>query len=209
MISKAKKRSKKLILRRRTPSMGAEVPAVLYPVVVQDAATRDVLMLAYADAEALRRTRRTKSTWFYSRSRKRIWNKGATSGNTMRVLDVRWDCDRDALLYLVVPKGPACHTGAANCFGTDAFGIERLDSILGQRKFSGRKKSYTRRLLEDAALLDRKLMEEAFELTAARTNAEVAWEAADVMYFTLVKLRQKGVPLVHVLSELKRRHKLG
>jgi phosphoribosyl-ATP pyrophosphohydrolase/phosphoribosyl-AMP cyclohydrolase len=88
----------------------------LVPVVVQDASTKDVLMLAYADEEAVRRTIDTGTTWFWSRSRKEYWNKGATSGNTQRVVEMRYDCDEDALLVLVDPAGPACHTGEQSCF---------------------------------------------------------------------------------------------
>lgn len=88
----------------------------LIPAVVQDASTEAVLMLAYMDAEAVRRTIESGTTWFWSRSRKEYWNKGATSGNTQRVVEVRYDCDADALLVRVTPAGPACHTGEYSCF---------------------------------------------------------------------------------------------
>jgi phosphoribosyl-ATP pyrophosphohydrolase/phosphoribosyl-AMP cyclohydrolase len=88
----------------------------LLPVVVQDAGSGLVLMLAYADAEAVRRTLDSGTTWFWSRSRAEYWNKGATSGNVQKVIDVRYDCDGDAVLYLVDPAGPACHTGETTCF---------------------------------------------------------------------------------------------
>lgn len=88
----------------------------LAPAIVQDAKTKEVLMLAYVDAEAVRRTLESKTTWFWSRSRREYWNKGATSGNTQRVVEVRYDCDADALLMLVEPQGPACHTGEYSCF---------------------------------------------------------------------------------------------
>lgn len=88
----------------------------LVPVVVQDVHTKDVLMLAYADAEAIRRTLDSGTTWFWSRSRQEHWNKGATSGNVQRVVEVRYDCDSDALLVIVDPAGPACHTGERSCF---------------------------------------------------------------------------------------------
>ena len=88
----------------------------LLPVVVQDAGSGLVLMLAYANGEAIRRTLDSGTTWFWSRSRKEYWNKGATSGNLQKVVDVRFDCDGDAVLYLVEPAGPACHTGEATCF---------------------------------------------------------------------------------------------
>jgi phosphoribosyl-ATP pyrophosphohydrolase/phosphoribosyl-AMP cyclohydrolase len=88
----------------------------LAPAIVQDASTKEVLMLAYVDAEAVRRTLDTKTTWFFSRSRHEYWNKGATSGNVQHVVDVRYDCDEDALLILVDASGPACHTGERSCF---------------------------------------------------------------------------------------------
>lgn len=88
----------------------------LAPAIVQDAESKDVLMLAWVDAEALRRTLQTGTTWFWSRSRQEYWNKGATSGNTQEVVEVRYDCDEDAVLMLVHPKGPACHTGEQSCF---------------------------------------------------------------------------------------------
>jgi len=91
-------------------------PDGLLPVIVQDATTKDVLMLAYADSEAVRRTIETKTTWFWSRSRRTYWNKGASSGNTQAVVEIRYDCDADALLVLVDPAGPACHTGERSCF---------------------------------------------------------------------------------------------
>ena len=91
-------------------------PDGLVPVIVQDATTKDVLMLAYADSEAVRRTIETKTTWFWSRSRREYWNKGATSGNTQAVVEIRYDCDADALLVLVDAAGPACHTGERSCF---------------------------------------------------------------------------------------------
>jgi phosphoribosyl-AMP cyclohydrolase len=88
----------------------------LLPAIVQDARTKDVLMLAWVDAEAVKRTLDTKTTWFWSRSRREYWNKGATSGNTQAVVEVRYDCDADAVLMLVDPAGPACHTGETSCF---------------------------------------------------------------------------------------------
>ena len=88
----------------------------LAPAIVQDAATGEILMLAWVDAEAVRRTLDTKTTWFWSRSRQEYWNKGATSGNTQDVVEVRYDCDADALLMRVRPQGPACHTGERSCF---------------------------------------------------------------------------------------------
>lgn len=178
---------------------------MLWPVVVQDSKTKDVLMLAYANAEALARTKKTKAAWFYSRSRKKLWKKGETSGNTMKVEGIAWDCDRDALLYSVVPVGPACHTGKDTCFGKRQFSLQALFNVLEQRRRKPSKKSYTAKLLKNRKLLNEKILEEAEELTKAKTKPEVAWEAADVLYFTLVKLVEKGVPLESVIKELKRR----
>lgn len=101
------------------PSLPADIKfddRGLAPAIVQDATTHAVLMLAWVDAEAVKRTLETKTTWFWSRSRREYWNKGATSGNTQAVVDVRYDCDADALLVLVNPAGPACHTGETTCF---------------------------------------------------------------------------------------------
>lgn len=91
-------------------------PNGLIPAIVQDAATKDVLMLAYLNAEALAKTLESGETWFYSRSRRELWHKGGSSGNTQRVIEIRYDCDADTLLILVNPAGPACHTGATSCF---------------------------------------------------------------------------------------------
>lgn len=88
----------------------------LLPAIVQDATTKEVLMLAWVDAEAVQRTMDSGTTWFWSRSREQYWNKGATSGNTQKVREVRYDCDQDALLMIVEPAGPACHTGEISCF---------------------------------------------------------------------------------------------
>ena len=88
----------------------------LLPAIVQDATTKDVLMLAWVDAEAVKRTLDTRTTWFWSRSREEYWNKGATSGNTQAVREVRYDCDKDAVLFIVDAAGPACHTGETSCF---------------------------------------------------------------------------------------------
>ncbi len=189
---------------KRKKASEIELPK-LWPVIVQDAGTKDVLMLAYANAEALRKTKTTKYAWFYSRSRKKLWKKGETSGNTMRVKSVSWDCDKDALLYAVEPVGPACHTGGQTCFGPRVFSLEGLFGVLLQRKAAPPIGSYTAKLLEKPAFLNAKIMEEAEELTLAKTKREVAWEAADVLYFTLVILAEKGSSLEDVKTELERR----
>src|SRR5215207_10192205 len=106
----------------------------LIPAIVQDAKTREVLTLAYMNEESLARTIETKQTWFWSRSRKELWHKGETSGNTQQVVSVGLDCDRDTILILVNPAGPACHLGTVSCFGRSLFGPEpeRRDHLLKQ-----------------------------------------------------------------------------
>src|SRR5437868_14902265 len=96
----------------------------LVPAVVQDAATGEVLMLAYMNRESLAKTIETNETWFWSRSRSELWHKGATSGNTQRVVDVSLDCDADAVVVFVEPRGPACHTGAVSCFHKEVEGLQ-------------------------------------------------------------------------------------
>lgn len=177
----------------------------MVPVVVQDACSKNVLMLAYVNAEALKKTKKTKKAWFYSRSRGRLWKKGETSGNDMLVKSIRWDCDRDALLYQVEPAGPACHTGGQTCFGPRAFGLEQLAKDLAAKK--GVPDSYTARLLASPWLLAEKLCEEGAELAESRTRKQVVWEAADVLYFTLAKLAESGVPLKDVIAEMEKRHR--
>jgi phosphoribosyl-ATP pyrophosphohydrolase/phosphoribosyl-AMP cyclohydrolase len=177
----------------------------LAPCVVQDWRTGEVLTLAYMNAEALERTRATGEMHFYSRSRQELWHKGATSGNTQAVKALRYDCDADALLALVEPAGPACHTGERTCFhsGDTAHhapfetlpGLERTIAARASEKPSG---SYTVELLEDPALAGAKVQEEAEEVVrAARDESDerVAEEAADVLYHLAVLLRGRGLSL--------------
>jgi phosphoribosyl-ATP pyrophosphohydrolase/phosphoribosyl-AMP cyclohydrolase len=195
----------------------------LIPAVVQDRLTGQVRMLAYANREALARTLETGRATFFSRSRGELWEKGATSGNTLAVVAVVADCDADALLYLVDPAGPTCHTGRPSCFfrrvrddggaedeGTDATGfLEALEREIEARKQSTAQKSYTRYLLDGGAeRIGAKIREEAGELAsaiAAESPARVASEAADVLYHVLVGLCARGVTLRDVLAQLAAR----
>ena len=189
--------------------------AGLIPVVVQDAASGDVLMLAYANKEALRLTEATGFAHFWSRSRQALWRKGATSGHTLRVRSVRADCDRDALLMIVDPNGPACHTGTRTCFGEDgatASGVlQELGRVIAARHRSPPADSYTAKLF--AAGLDHildKVTEEAGEVVAAakaESKARLAEEAADLLFHLMVALEQRGVSLDQVLDVLRRRRK--
>jgi phosphoribosyl-ATP pyrophosphohydrolase/phosphoribosyl-AMP cyclohydrolase len=185
----------------------------LVPVVVQDRASGDVLMVAWANAEAIERTVETKYAHFWSRSRKTLWRKGETSGNALRVVDVRADCDRDTLLLVVDPEGPACHNGWRTCFGdgatSDGGMLEELSRVVASRAGSAPESSYTARLLAkgpDAVL--KKIGEEATEVVLAaksESDERLAEESADLLYHLTVALHQRGVPLSRVMQVLRAR----
>jgi phosphoribosyl-ATP pyrophosphohydrolase/phosphoribosyl-AMP cyclohydrolase len=185
----------------------------LLPVVAQDRASGDVLMLAWADAEAVARTAETGLAHFWSRSRKALWRKGETSGNTLRVVEARADCDKDALLLVVEPAGPACHTGARTCFGepspTAAGMLEELARVVRVRAQAPPEESYTARLVAkgQAAML-KKIGEEATEVVLAasgESDERLASESADLLFHLLLALDQRRVPLASVMDELRRR----
>lgn len=178
----------------------------LVTVVVQDAATGDVLMLAHADREALSRTIESREMHFRSRTRG-LWRKGETSGNTMRVISLTADCDRDAVLALVEPAGAACHTGARSCFGEASArsALARLDDIVASRARDAGHGGYTRRLLNDRNLRLKKLGEEATELAVACVGEDAqraVCEAADLAYHMVVALRAAGASWGDVEREL-------
>jgi phosphoribosyl-ATP pyrophosphohydrolase/phosphoribosyl-AMP cyclohydrolase len=173
--------------------------------IVQDAETGRVLMLAWMDAEAERRTRESGEAWFWSRSRGEYWHKGATSGNTMAVEELRDDCDGDALLLRVRPAGPACHTGAVSCF---APALWRTVTERAAKRPDG---SYTTELLtEGTAACARKVGEEAVEVVTAslaESDERLVSESADLIYHLYVLLASRGVDLAAVEDELARRAK--
>ena len=189
----------------------------LVPCVVQDWRTGEVLTLAYMNSESLRRTRETGEMHFFSRSRQELWHKGATSGNTQALKAIRYDCDADALLALVEPAGPACHTGERTCF----FGGEVepaapfetlpiLERTIAERAVDRPASSYTVSLLDDPALVRAKLREEADEVARAadtETDERVAEEAADVIYHLAVLLRGRGLTLADAGQVLDGRRK--
>jgi phosphoribosyl-ATP pyrophosphohydrolase/phosphoribosyl-AMP cyclohydrolase len=191
--------------------------AGLVPVVVQERASGDVLMVAFANAEALGETARTGLACFWSRSRGRLWKKGETSGNVLRVHEVRADCDRDALLMVVEPAGPACHAGTRTCFGDSsphAAGVlEALRRVIRDRARDRPEGSYTARLLAkglDHAL--KKVGEEAIEVVLAakgESDERLAEEGADLLFHLLVALHLRGVSPERVLDVLRRRRGQG
>ena len=202
----------------------------LVPCVMQDWRTGEVLTLAYMNDEALRRTRETGEIHFYSRSRGELWQKGRTSGNLQRVRQIRYDCDGDALVALVVPAGPACHTGQRSCFYRDLEGssdpapeappadgepapathealavLERTLMDRGERRPAG---SYTVELLDDPPRIAEKVREEAGEVSRAagsESDERVTEEAADVLYHLHVLLVSRGISMAAVLETLNGR----
>lgn len=186
----------------------------LLPVVAQDVDSGDVLMLAYANLDALTRTLETGEVHFWSRSRATLWKKGETSGNVLRLTSLHADCDADAVIALVRPDGPACHTGDPTCFGGGAQPagsagvLARLDRTLADRARARPEGSYTVRLLDDANLRTKKLGEECAELIAALATGDrerAVEETADLLYHALVALRAEGVGVDDVLGALARR----
>lgn len=204
----------------------------LVPCVMQDWATGEVLTLAYMNDEALRLTLETGEMHFYSRSRDELWHKGETSGNVQRVRQIRYDCDGDALVALVEPAGPACHTGQRSCFYRDLSGTAdsaedappadgepapaaheatgALERTLAERRDARPQGSYTVELLDDPPRIGDKVREEAEEVARAadsESDERVAEEAADVLYHLQVLLLSRGVPVGDVLETLNGRRR--
>jgi phosphoribosyl-ATP pyrophosphohydrolase/phosphoribosyl-AMP cyclohydrolase len=204
----------------------------LVPVVAQDHATGEVLTLAYANEESLRLTVETGELHFYSRSREQIWRKGETSGNLLKLHQLRYDCDGDALVALVEPTGPACHTGERSCFYRELGGsastevdapaaagepvpavheaLATLERTLRSRIAERPEGSYTVELLEDPKLIGEKVEEEAEEvIRAAREESDerVAEEAADLLYHLAVLLASREVPQSAAMEVLNGRRR--
>jgi len=198
----------------------------LVPAVVQDALSKEVLMLAYMNKESLQKSLESGQTWFWSRSRGELWNKGATSGHTQQIESLHYDCDGDTLLVKVRQNGPACHTGAYSCFyreGTsktaeaaaqqeDRFGpLSRLETTIAQRDAERPEGAYTTYLFEKG--LDKilkKVGEETAEVIIAAKNRdgdELRCESADLIFHLMVLLREQGIPFDDVLKELEFRHR--
>lgn len=197
------------------------------PVVMQDAATGEVLTLAYANREAVEKTLQSGEAHFYSRSRGAMWRKGETSGNTQMVAEVRLDCDSDALLYKVHPEGPACHTGEKSCFYTTLAGkgvglekgvprtetagamLDRLAATISERRGYSAEESYTAKLLASGTnRVAQKVGEESVEVVIASMNDDrLAEESADLLYHLLVLLEERGVGFERVGEVLRDRHR--
>lgn len=191
----------------------------LITTVVQDAQSKEVLTVAYMNEESLAKTIETNETWFYSRSRNELWHKGATSGNTQKVVSIKADCDRDALVVEVLPDGPACHNGTTSCFTetvlqNEAVGsvsiLPQLKEIIKQREIDMPEGAYTTYLFEKGIdKICKKVGEEATEVVIGAKNRdkeEVKWEAADLLYHLLVLLQEQKVDIYEVLEVLEARH---
>jgi phosphoribosyl-ATP pyrophosphohydrolase/phosphoribosyl-AMP cyclohydrolase len=176
----------------------------LTPAIVQDASTDRVLMLGYMDEEALRRTRESGEAWFWSRSRQEYWHKGATSGNTFAVEEIRDDCDGDAILLRVRPAGPACHTGSESCFAP------WLWRVIAERAALRPEGSYVVGLLDNGvAAVAQKVGEEGVEVALAAVNESderLVEELADLWFHSYVLLQARGLDPARVEEELRRRH---
>jgi phosphoribosyl-AMP cyclohydrolase / phosphoribosyl-ATP pyrophosphohydrolase len=190
----------------------------LVPAIVQDASSGAVLMLGYMNREALAATESSGRVTFWSRSKGRLWTKGETSGHYLEVCSVSVDCDRDTLLILARPAGPACHLGTATCWGADAphslaqrleF-LGRLEQIIAQRIADPPSGSYTAKLVEEGLTrIAQKVGEEGVELALAAVTQDdqaVIGEAADLLYHTALLLKAKGLSLTQVAAELQSRH---
>ena len=193
----------------------------LVPVVAQDAESGEVLTLAYANEEALHRTLETREAHYWSRSRAELWHKGATSGNVQDVVEVRYDCDEDALLYRVRPRGPACHTGERSCFyrtvaeseGHPSLGdvMALLQRVVDDRLETLPEGSYVTEIhRRGPGYVAQKVVEEAGETIVAALQGErdaLVEEAGDLIFHLTVLLRERGVPLAEVTNRLWDRHR--
>jgi len=185
----------------------------ILPVIVQDSQTAAVLMLGYMNRDALAATLESGFVTFFSRSKGRLWCKGETSGNRLRLVGVRGDCDSDALLVTAEPAGPTCHLGTDSCFAVEPGGaawLASLERIVAARALADPSESYTARLLQDGpAKAAQKVGEEGVEVALAAVSRDsdgLAEEAADLLFHLLVVLRARDLPLSDVIGRLRSRH---
>ena len=186
----------------------------LIPAIIQDAHTKNVLMLGFMNQEAYDKTLLTKKVTFFSRSKQRLWTKGETSGNFLNVISIEEDCDRDTLLIKVIPDGPVCHTGNATCFNNDnSFGIQFLSflqNFIDTRHREMPKGSYTTSLFQSGInRMAQKVGEEALETAIEAingTNGRLVYEASDMLYHLIVLLSEKGLRIEDLAEALYQRH---
>ena len=187
----------------------------LVPAIIQDARTKNVLMLGFMNKEAFAKTESTGLVTFYSRTKKRLWTKGEESGNVLKVVSIADDCDHDTLLIQAIPTGPVCHTGNATCFSeTNDFGIEflaYLQEFINRRHQEMPEGSYTTSLFKKGInRMAQKVGEEAVETVIEATNGtddRLIYEASDLIYHLIVLLTSKGLTINELAAELEKRHK--
>ncbi|MGP7819402.1 bifunctional phosphoribosyl-AMP cyclohydrolase/phosphoribosyl-ATP diphosphatase HisIE [Niallia sp. 01092] len=197
----------------------------LIPAIVQDVNTKEVLTLAYMNKESLLKSLDSGETWFYSRSRQELWHKGVTSGNTQKIVEMKFDCDKDALVVFVSPAGPACHNGTTSCFTESIYQnkltsdfevsnyqiLHNLEQVIKEREQNRPEGAYTTYLFEKGVdKILKKVGEEAAEVIIAAKNRdteELKWEAADLLYHLFVLLREQNLPFAEILNVLETRHK--
>lgn len=187
----------------------------LVPAIIQDATTKNVLMLGFMNEEAYRKTLDTKHVTFWSRTRNCLWTKGETSGNYLNLVDIKNDCDNDTLLVKVHPDGPTCHTGTDTCWGetnteTPLLFLSELQNFIDKRHQEMPEGSYTTKLFKDGVnKMAQKLGEEALETVIEATNGtseHLVYEASDMLYHLIVLLTSKGLRIEDVAEELHKRH---
>lgn len=183
----------------------------LLPVILQHYTTKDVRMMGYMNEEAFEKTKQDDVVWFFSRSKNRLWKKGESSGNVQHVKEMYLDCDQDALLIMIDPAGPTCHTGSKSCFDLESsFTLKDIEATIKERAESGEEKSYTNYLLNEGIdKISKKFGEEAFEVVIGAKNLdkeEVKNETADVLYHLGVLLYHTGVSVSEVEAVLASRH---
>ena len=187
----------------------------LVPAIIQDARTKNVLMLGFMNKEAFAKTESTGLVTFYSRTKKRLWTKGEESGNVLKVVSIADDCDHDTLLIQAIPTGPVCHTGNATCFSeTNEFGIEflaYLQEFINRRHQEMPEGSYTTSLFKKGInRMAQKVGEEAVQTVIEATNGpddRLIYEASDLIYHLIVLLTSKGLTINELAAELEKRHK--
>jgi len=197
-----------------TDNINWEKGGGLVPTIIQDAKTEQVLMLGYMNADSLTKTQDTGLVTFYSRSRKSLWTKGETSGNTLKLISLDMDCDQDTLLIRALPTGPTCHEGTTSCFGDkgpQGLGfLGKLEAIIEDRKTASPDSSYTAKLLQGPLhKAAQKVGEEGVEAALAaiaETDDGLVYESADLIYHLMVLLAAKDVKLSDVIKELQTRH---
>jgi len=187
----------------------------LVPAIIQDAKTKNVLMLGYMNKEAYEKTKKTKKVTFWSRSRNCLWTKGETSGNYLNLVDIKTDCDNDTLLVRAIPDGPTCHKGTDTCWGetndqNPLLFLTELQDFINRRHEEMPEGSYTTSLFKDGInRIAQKVGEEALETVIEATNGsseKLVYEASDMLYHLVVLLTSKGLRIEDVAAELARRH---